>query len=249
MLTTRELSGLMKSVADVVKDHVGKTFKSLSGRLDEVEKRVDSGLTSKEVALMIRDAVAAIPALEPEKLDYEAISRTVADKIIIPDNSESLKSYVNELFAGLVLPESKDGVDGKDALQIDVLPVIDFEQKYQRGTWAIHDGGLWRAHSNTIGQRGWECAVRGISSLESEWLNDRTLAIKATLSDGTQSVIERQFPVVIDRGVFKESETYYPGDGVTWGGSWWLCQVETQDKPGASDSWRLAVKKGRDAAR
>ncbi|MEC9246286.1 MAG: hypothetical protein VYB05_16095 [Pseudomonadota bacterium] len=53
-------------------------------------------------------------------------------------------------------------------------------------------------------------------------------------------------PVVLDCGVFKSGETYTAGDGVTWGGSFWIAQKDTTDKPGEGDGWRLAVKKGRD---
>lgn len=53
-------------------------------------------------------------------------------------------------------------------------------------------------------------------------------------------------PVVLDCGVFKSGETYAAGDGVTWGGSFWIAQKDTMEKPGEGDGWRLAVKKGRD---
>lgn len=53
-------------------------------------------------------------------------------------------------------------------------------------------------------------------------------------------------PVVLDCGVFKSGNTYSSGDGVTWGGSFWIAQKDTTDKPGEGDGWRLAVKKGRD---
>lgn len=53
-------------------------------------------------------------------------------------------------------------------------------------------------------------------------------------------------PVVLDCGVFKAGETYAAGDGVTWGGSFWIAQKDTTDKPGEGDGWRLSVKKGRD---
>lgn len=56
-----------------------------------------------------------------------------------------------------------------------------------------------------------------------------------------------RLPIVIDRGVFKEGSNYHKGDGVTWGGSFWIAQKDTKDKPDAGgDGWRLAVKKGRD---
>ena len=53
-------------------------------------------------------------------------------------------------------------------------------------------------------------------------------------------------PVVLDRGVFKVGETYQAGDGVTWGGSYWIAQGETAEKPDSGKGWRLAVKRGRD---
>lgn len=52
----------------------------------------------------------------------------------------------------------------------------------------------------------------------------------------------------IDRGVWKE-QAFDKGDGVTWGGSFFIAQRSTteKDKPGESgDGWRLAVKRGRD---
>lgn len=50
---------------------------------------------------------------------------------------------------------------------------------------------------------------------------------------------------VIDRGVWRDGE-FLKGDGVTWGGSFFIAQSDTKAKPGESDSWRLAVKRGRD---
>ena len=51
--------------------------------------------------------------------------------------------------------------------------------------------------------------------------------------------------VVLDAGIWKEG-AYSIGDGVTSGGSFWIAQVETTAKPGKSDDWRLAVKRGAD---
>lgn len=52
-------------------------------------------------------------------------------------------------------------------------------------------------------------------------------------------------PVVFDRGVFKEDASYRKGNGVTWGGSYWIAQKDDPGKPDTPDSgWRLAVKKG-----
>lgn len=62
-----------------------------------------------------------------------------------------------------------------------------------------------------------------------------------------ERVVEKHFtiPVVLDRGVFTEKD-YAPGDGVSWGGCFWIAQKETSERPGTGDGWRMAVKKGRD---
>jgi len=51
--------------------------------------------------------------------------------------------------------------------------------------------------------------------------------------------------LVLDAGIWKDG-AYSPGDGVTAGGSFWIAQTETTAKPGKSDDWRLAVKRGTD---
>jgi hypothetical protein len=51
---------------------------------------------------------------------------------------------------------------------------------------------------------------------------------------------------VLDAGVWKDGTAYSKGDGVTSGGSFWIAQSETASRPGKSDEWRLAVKRGND---
>lgn len=53
-------------------------------------------------------------------------------------------------------------------------------------------------------------------------------------------------PVVIDRGVWVEGKSYAAGDAVTWAGSVWIAQKDTDGKPDGGDGWRLSVKRGRD---
>jgi hypothetical protein len=59
-------------------------------------------------------------------------------------------------------------------------------------------------------------------------------------------VREVKTALVLDAGVWKEGATYAAGDGVTLGGSFFIAQAETTAKPGKSDEWRLAVKRGTD---
>jgi integrin beta 3 len=60
------------------------------------------------------------------------------------------------------------------------------------------------------------------------------------------TVHEIKTAIVLDAGVWKEGASYVPGDGVTLGGSFFIAQAETAAKPGKSDDWRLAVKRGSD---
>lgn len=86
----------------------------------------------------------------------------------------------------------------------------------------------------------------GFDDLQVEHDGGRCVSIKFIRGDRVKA-FELEMPVVIDRGIYKEGDAYVAGDGVTWGGSYWIAQVETKAKPDSPDSgWRLAVKKGRD---
>ena len=60
------------------------------------------------------------------------------------------------------------------------------------------------------------------------------------------TVHEIKTAIVLDAGVWKEGASYVAGDGVTLGGSFFIAQTATTAKPGKSDDWRLAVKRGSD---
>ncbi|MEO8466250.1 MAG: hypothetical protein ABI640_12975 [Gammaproteobacteria bacterium] len=75
--------------------------------------------------------------------------------------------------------------------------------------------------------------------------------ITLSLADGErQHVTTLVMPWPLDRGVFVDGMKYVKGDGVTFGGSWWIAQKsEPKGRPGTSADWRLAVKHGRDTKR
>lgn len=89
--------------------------------------------------------------------------------------------------------------------------------------------------------------------MELEKTGPRTVAVSFARGDDRRT-FELSFPVPIYRGVFNEAETesYEPGDMVTWGGSLWHFngvdgteQATAAAKPGdGSDAWTLAVKRG-----
>jgi hypothetical protein len=68
------------------------------------------------------------------------------------------------------------------------------------------------------------------------------------ISEGREPIIRSiTTDITLERGVWRE-QAFQKGDGVTWGGSFFIAQRNTEpaDKPGVSDAWRLSVKRGRD---
>lgn len=203
-----------------------------------------------DFAQMVKDAVAEMPIPEapepPELPDIEAMVRKAVDAIELPqpETLPDIQQMVKDAVA-----EMPSGVDGRDGLQIEILPIIEPEKSYPRGTYALHLGGLWRSHQKTTGMNGWECVMDGINDISIAQNEDRHFTVAVTKSSGEKSEKTFSVPVMIYRDIFKEGEKYYPGDNVTWGGSVWYCHEETGDKPGedGSKGWKLAVKRGRDA--
>ncbi len=76
--------------------------------------------------------------------------------------------------------------------------------------------------------------------------DERTVTV--SLKRGDDVVAKSiKLPIVLDKGIHRDSESYEKGDGVTYGGSFWIAQKDVPEgKPGTSPDWRLAVKRGRD---
>lgn len=55
-----------------------------------------------------------------------------------------------------------------------------------------------------------------------------------------------RLPVVLDAGIWNPEKAYEKGDAVSFGGSIWIAQEDTRQKPEHGGSWRLGVKHGRD---
>lgn len=177
---------------------------------------------------MVKEAVSHIPVPRDGR-DYD------------PD---VLQKAVNDAVSALPAPQ-----DGRDATALEILPAIDDQKSFPRGTYATHQGGLWRAYEKTHGMRGWECLVDGVADIDVSMTGERLFSVVVRQSSGQRTEKTFSLPVMLYRGVFRAGETYHPGDTVTWGGSLWHCNSMTGDKPGEAHSsgWTLAAKRGRDA--
>ena len=211
-----------------------------------------------DIATMVSDAVAAIPAPRDGQPMIQELVRNAVAEIPTPKDGKDfdpsmLKQLVEQAVSDAVsaMPAAepgKDGADGRDALALEILPFIDEEKSYPRGSYATHNGGLWRAYEKTHGMRGWECLVDGVAGIDIQQSEQRCFTLKVNRTSGTSETKSFDVPVMIYQGVFKSDQEYLPGDTVTWGGSLWHCDERTQDKPGEAGSkgWTLAAKRGRD---
>lgn len=125
--------------------------------------------------------------------------------------------------------DGKDGQPGRDGR--DGLPGVQGEKGV--------DGKDGRDGADGIDGLGFD-------DLTVEHDGERGFTLKFQRGDQVKAFPFR-LPVVIDRGVHRDGNDYERGDGVTFGGSFWIAQKDKPaDKPGTGDGWRLAVKKGRD---
>lgn len=88
----------------------------------------------------------------------------------------------------------------------------------------------------------------GFEDMTEELADDGRTIIRRYARDDQVKEFRHTFAVVLDRGIWKDG-AYQIGDGVTWGGHYFIAQKQTTAKPmtpEAQSDWRLAVKKGRD---
>ncbi len=154
--------------------------------------------------------------------------------------------------AGLNGKDGRDGVDGKNIDMETMQGLVD--KAIARGTaaWALD---FERRAQDTLQKAVDKLPVPqdGRDALE---LSDLDIS-----DDGDGNVtlhfqrglLEKKFtirlPRFADRGVYGAEKSYQSGDGVTFGGDFWIAQKDAPvNRPGMDKSeWRLAVRKGRDA--
>lgn len=249
------LSGQIKTLEDrkplngkdadpaVIEQQVKDGFATIQNAISlKINESVGIALKDLQVGneKQISEAIVKLPKPEPGKgVTVEDVAPMIADlvakevaKIPVPKDGKGAASAMIDREGCLVLTMT-DGashnlgsVVGKSADPVEVLRMVkeavDAVPKPKNGM----DGF-------------------GFDDLTVEFDGERTALLKFVKGEKAKE-FPIVLPMVIDRGVFKEGNEYVRGDGVTWGGSFWIAQKQTRQKPGEGDGWRLAVKKGRD---
>lgn len=184
---------------------------------------------------------------DAEPVDLDALARAAANLVPQPVPVEfDIKAIASEAAALIPIPEVKEPEHGRDAIDLEIMADIDEAKQYARGTYATHNGGLWRSYEATKGMRGWECIVDGVASVNVVQDGDREFSVSLVKSSGAEVVQKFALPIQIYKGVHRDGDEYQAHDTVTWGGSQWVSNKSANaDKPGSNDAWTLVVKAGR----
>jgi hypothetical protein len=254
------MDALVQTINEAINSKVKSLKDDLIGSIANEQRRHLIQLSKTAVKSEIMDLGASLHSVIEEQVK----------NIPIPKDGEAGKNATSEQIAEAVTAwmvanfvQPKDGIDGnhgqdgsngKDAADIDIIPAIDENKSYPKGTWASYKGGLIKSLRDThpMGQKslleaGWDIVVQGIQAIEVHPLDDGEFAIKSVLTGGQDHITKMAIPAMVYKGVWKESNgAYKKGHTVTQSGSLWVCLKETETKPGSSDDWQLAAKRGTD---
>ncbi len=219
----------VNKMVDAVLDAVDAPLRSIAGRVKALEDRQpERGEPGKDGA-------------DGKDADMDAIREMIAAEV---------KAAVEAIPApkdGADGKDGRDGIDGKDGVGL-AGAVINREGEL---VLTLTDGtakelGPVAGRNGEKGEPGKDGADGfGFDDLEVIQSGVKDFTFRFTKGERVKE-FGFSLPVVTDCGVFKDGSIYQPGDGVTWGGSFWIAQGGTKEKPGTGEGWRLAVKKGRD---
>jgi hypothetical protein len=261
-------------IVAAVKSHVADTLAPIMARLDAIEAKLAAPPAVSPAAIAevracgeeLRKAIDDLPMpVEPPALpDIPAMVKEAVAALPAPQDGKSVtvddvRPLIDEAVqkAVSVLPKAKDGEPGKDGVGLAGAIL-----SREGGLVLTLTDGTTRDLGIVVGKDADMVALRADV--------ERMVAAIPKPKDGADGVgfddldlIEGQdgvhlrfargetvkqfrLPVVIDRGVYREG-SYHKGDGVTYGGSFWISQEDGNgEKPDSGKGWRLAVKRGRD---
>lgn len=225
-------ASVVASLKDMTKKLIEAAKAPLLAEIAELKQRMD------ELPLP-KDGEKGADGKDGESVDAEAVMR-------------ELTARVDKHLEGIVQPrdgrDGPTGEPGRDAVQINVHPAIEDGRAYQRGSYATHKGGLWRAERTTDGMDGWQCIVEGIAEVEEVQTSDREITRTVTLSSGAQHVAKFKMRNAIHKGTYRRGGVYELGDEVSWDGCTWRSKADgnVEEPRAGADGWQLVAKKGAD---
>lgn len=186
-------------------------------------------LIAKHVTLAVSEAAKAIPVPKDGKDGRDGADGAAGEK-------------------------GADGINGRDGLDA-VTPILkDGVLLFTMSDGTVKEVGAVLGKDGKDGKDG--AAGKdgadglGFDDLDVAFDGERSVSIKFQRGDQVKE-FPLTLPIVLDRGVWQERGMdgggYKQGDGVSWGGSFYIARKDTFAKPDDFDAWRLSVKRGKDA--
>ncbi|HFS3955055.1 TPA: hypothetical protein ACHY0P_005121, partial [Escherichia coli] len=169
-MTERELS-IIRALGEEFAAVLADLQRTFEGKIASQAQMFEEKLASLSVVLqkcVTGDDVR--PMLE--QMVKEAVSHIPVPRDGRDYDPDVLQKAVNDAVSALPAPQ-----DGRDATALEILPAIDDQKSFPRGTYATHQGGLWRAYEKTHGMRGWECLVDGVADIDVSMTGERLFSV------------------------------------------------------------------------
>ncbi|MGB1215876.1 MAG: hypothetical protein ACPG4X_21080 [Pikeienuella sp.] len=249
-----QLAGIVKSQTAPLISRIENLEKALAEQPEPVV--VDEKSIAELVIVEITPEIERVKALKAPDLPDIPSAPELPDIGAMVD--EAVKSAVE------ALPAPKDG---KSVTVEEVMPdLVGHVDKFladipgpERGADGIglagafidRDGGLTLTMTNgetkNLGPIVGKDGETGVGFDDLDIVHDGEREFTLRFQRGAK-IVEKTLtiPAMLDRGVFSEGKQYDQGDVVSFGGSMWVAQKGTDERPGTGDGWRLSVKKGRD---
>lgn len=244
MIDALELAGIIreqiaKATAPLLMEIVTLKAQVAATREPRDGKDADPEFIRSEVTAQVARALAELPRPK-DGVDGKDGAEGMAGK----DGAPGQRGEVGE--TGPMGPpgeSGRDGINGKDG-QAGINGKDGTEGREGRDGMPGVPG--------REGEKGLD-GLNGKDGVDGFVLDDVSLDVKdgnkmvwKLKSGEREKLIEIRLPTNVDRGVYKDGDYYEAGAGVTYGGSYWLAQVDTRGTPGKSADWRLAVRRGKD---
>lgn len=247
-----KVSVLIRQLAEQTRALIDKRF----GELDAMVKSLPVPKDGK-------DGIDAPP--------LEAICAMVKAQMPVPKDGkdgtsvtiDDVKPLIDELAKSIPLPkDGRDGIDGKDGIDGVDGKSITFDEVEALVSKAIGEYQTkWALDMERRSQEVFQRAIEripvpkdgndGRDAVDVDGFDVAQEGKSMTLSLMRDGVVVSQKTVRIpgfeDRGVWRDGVDYEKGDGVSFGGSFFIAQKDQPEgKPEQSKDWRCAVKRGRD---
>lgn len=229
-----------------VKSYIDGALDRLVDRLDALERRApergEAGKDGRDGADG-RDGKDGVDGRDAEPVSDEQIAAAV-ERYLIANPPAAGKDGADGKD-GEKGETGNDGKDGADGIGLAGAMIDrDGELNVTLTNGEVRKLGPVVGRDGKNGDRGE--AGFSLTDFNTDWRPEDKVLILSWDAGEDRYSHELFVPYVRDMGVWAEGKSYLKGDGVTWGGSFWIAQDDTAEKPDGSKAWRLAVKKGRD---